>query len=409
MVPIGFRLQQAMKTLVSLACLAFAIVTPGPAIAAPRLDDPYVGGLICGKVLDAGDKPMSGATVVLLGPNGKVLTWTRTDDAGRYTLAADPKLALDIRPSPNRGLLMRCCNAAAEMAMAPVKVVANMIANPGLTVAAAGVSIASGTAAPIEAQAVRAQLPNHATAVQTQLSAQRAAAAQLFGVGPNPGGPDLCTEGRASLLIEGGGCGCAAASPNAYWIEPSVDRDGIRIGLRTWVDTIQLSSAKGAGVAKVVPEAFSLSDAKVTPSLAPAGSDVRISVRVSGPLDSDHPIRVFARWGPRNQVIELKPGKDGALFEGTMKLDRQASPGAATVCIAALRAEPVEVKLDSKDPAALFRFVCRLDDMNAGSKYGYDPMIMASENRADVHMLVLSPSAESPATSRSGISRASSH
>ncbi len=92
-----------------------------------------------------------------------------------------------------------------------------------------------------------------------------------------------------------------------------------------------------------------------------------------------------------------------------MRLDRLASPGAATVCVAALRAEPVEVKLDSKDPFALFRFVRRLDAMNADTKYDYDPMIMASENRADVPVLVLSPGAETLATRGSRISPASAH
>jgi hypothetical protein len=70
--------------------------------------------------------------------------------------------------------------------------------------------------------------------------------------------------------------------------------------------------------------------------------------------------------------------------------------GDATVCIAALRGEPVGVKLDVKNTEAVIRYVKRMESMEAGKQYGYDPMVMASQNRADVKITVLSPKAETP-------------
>ena len=88
-----------------------------------------------------------------------------------------------------------------------------------------------------------------------------------------------------------------------------------------------------------------------------------------------------------------------------MTLDRTCSLGDATICIGALRAEPVEVKLNAKNNAALFRFVRRLDSMQAGQPYGYDPMVMASENRMDVKITVLSPKSETPPPAPQGPSK----
>jgi Carboxypeptidase regulatory-like domain len=358
--------------------------------------NPFSRGVIHGRVVDAAGKPVSNATVALYSRTGKVLSWTKTDATGDYILAANPKVALDIQPSKNRGLLMQCVNVAENVVMAPVKVVGTMVANPGLTVAAAGVAIASGTPAPLEAEVIAGSLPNHQTAVQTQLQAQGAVAAQALGVGVKPTVPDLSSEGCATVLVEAAGSKAVALNPSAYWIEPPSEQSGKHIGLQAWVDTVKLPSADGKVTPQIVPEAYTLSDANVMPTMVAAGDDIHIAVKVTGPNQSDHPIRVFAREFPRNDVIELTPGKDPTCYEGTMKLDRLSSLGDATICIGAFRAEPVEVKLDTKNTPALIRFVKRLEDMQAGKQYGYDPMIMAGRNRVDVKLTVLSPEAETP-------------
>ena len=72
-----------------------------------------------------------------------------------------------------------------------------------------------------------------------------------------------------------------------------------------------------------------------------------------------------------------------------MTLDPKTPVGDTTVSIAALRAEPVEVKLDPKKADPLQEFVRRLDDMRADKPYQYDPRIMASENRIDLKLTVL--------------------
>jgi hypothetical protein len=376
--------------------LVSALATPSLS-AAPLHKNPFVRGVIYGKILDASGKPVGGATVALYNRTNKVLSWARTDPNGCYCLAANTKLALDIKPSKNRGLLMRCCNAAQEVVMTPVRAVANMVANPGLTVAAAGVSVASGTPAPLEAQAIAASVPNHETVVQTQLAAQGAAAAQALGVGPLPPPTDQSTEGQAYLAVEAPGFKKADVKANAYWLEPPADQNGLKMGLQAWVDTVQLAPETAKQNAVPVPDEIKLISPTISSSLVPAGSDVHLTVRVQAPASGNHPIRVFAREYPRNIVVELFPGKDKDVYEGDMHIDRLCSLGDATICIGALRAKPVEVKLDTDNNDAFFRFVKRLEDMQAGKPYGYDPMIMASQNRAEIKLTVLSPKTETPA------------
>jgi hypothetical protein len=385
-----------MKTTAPLALAALAALIPQIVVAHPNHKDPFIRGAVFGRVEDSAGKPVAGATVAILARTGKVISWGRTDAKGCYVLAANPKVALDIQPSRNRGLLRMCYLAAENVAMAPVKVIANVVANPGLTVANAGVSIASGTAAPLEAQALESQVPNHETAVQAQLATQGAVAAQALGVGPKFVDADTSTEGQANLLIEAPGCKKAVVKAGAYWVEPPTKEDGKAIGLQAWVNTVKLAADGAKGDAVVVSEAYSLCDASVTPTLVAAGSDVHICVKLTCPDEGNRPVRVFARECPRNQVVELLPGKIKDVYEGTMKLDRLSSLGDATICIAALREQPVDVKLNVNSSEALTRFVKRLEDMEAGKPYGYDPMVMASDNRADVKLTVLSPKMEAP-------------
>ena len=94
-------------------------------------------------------------------------------------------------------------------------------------------------------------------------------------------------------------------------------------------------------------------------------------------------------------MTELKPGTgaNSNLFEGALTLDPKTPAGETTITLAALRADPVEVRLDKHKPDPLIEFIRRLDDMQANKPYEYDPRIMASENCLDVKVTVLDPKA----------------
>ncbi|HLV80750.1 MAG TPA: hypothetical protein VKT32_10725, partial [Chthonomonadaceae bacterium] len=145
-------------------------------------------------------------------------------------------------------------------------------------------------------------------------------------------------------------------------------------------------------------EAITLADPQVSPVLAPAGSTMQISVRLQDPSGTAHAMRVFAREMRKDVVVELTPGTgaNSSLFSGKLTLDPKTPAGETTISIAALRADPVEVRWDKKKPDPLLEFVRRLDDMQASRPYVYDPRIMGSANRLDVKVTILNPGQGAP-------------
>ena len=405
---------------------------------APLVNREYRKGILYGKVLDIAGKPVAGATVALQDKKGRVLGWTQTNADGEYALAADPKDALHLRPSRRRGLLEQCARAVGDVVAAPLKAVSDAVTHPGETLKSAAVSIATGTPAPLAAQAAaRAVAPgvqDKNFADETARKARETAAKTAVGEGPAPPKKDDKDKpeekGETRLLVSAPGFKAMQGNSQAYWLEASdQDKDAAnqaenkadakqggknkkddkekakqekdsQRGMQAWLETIKLAPLASDKKSQVAQEVLTLTEAVVEPGVVAAGETVTISAKLHVPPELVSRVRVFAREARRASVIELYPqeDKDNTLFVGVMTLDPRLPPGDTTITIAALRAEPVEVHLDPKKIDPLFLFVRRLEDMQPGKPYEYDPRIMASENRADVKMLVLDGRQASPTT-----------
>jgi hypothetical protein len=392
---------------------------------APAVNPEYRKGILYGKVLDITGKPVAGATVALQDKKGRVLGWTQTNTDGEYALAADPKDALHLRPSRRRGLLEQCARAVGDAMTAPLKAAGEAVTHPAQTLKSAAVSFATGTPAPlavqVAAQAAIPALQDKTFGDDTGKKAREIAAKTAVGDGPAPAKKDDKPEGKGEtcLLVSASGFKAMQGSSQAYWLEAAdreKDADNKAIskkeskkakdserGMQAWLETIKLAPLASDKKSEVAQEALTLSEAVVEPGLAAAGENVTIAVKMRVPPELLSRVRVFAREARRASVVELYPqeGKDTTLFVGVMALDPKLPPGDTTITIAALRTEPVEVHLDPKKVDPLFVFVRRLDDMQAGKPYEYDPRIMASENRADVKFLVLDGRQVSPTTATS--------
>ncbi|MHB8637408.1 MAG: carboxypeptidase-like regulatory domain-containing protein [Fimbriimonadaceae bacterium] len=355
-------------------------------------------GVLYGRVLDLNGKPVPGATVAVLAKDGKVLAWTSTNALGEYALAADPLQALNLRPSRRRGLLEACARAVGDLAMAPVKVVGGAVANPGKTLGAGVVSVASGTPAPLAAQ-VALGLPGIGRPAETARQARELAARTAVGGGHGPLKSNG-VEGEAMLLVGATGCKDARAPAGAYWMEGPILNKESPMGMQAWLETVKMAPTAGDKKSEVEHDALTLCEPVVDPTLAAAGASVKIQVKLKSPPGPEHSVRVFARERRKDVVVELTPkaGADKSLYGGTLVLDPKTPAGETTISIGALRRVPVEVKLDPKKADPLILFVARLDDMQAGKPYQYDPRIMASENRLDIKITVLEPTKGTPPT-----------
>jgi hypothetical protein len=381
---------------------------PGQAAAAPKAPAPvqppattqlalpstaeFRNGVLYGHVLDVDGKPLPGVTVALQDPAGKVVAWTKTNAQGEYALAADPMNALHLRASARRGLLEQCARAVGDVAMAPVKVVGNAVVNPGQTVKSAFVSVATGTPAPLVGQVIAPAFTDKSVPNQTAKQAREVAAKTAVGEGPAPKGKKPPVDkGEATLLVSAPNFKEARVKAGAYWLEgPGTDKTK-PLGMQAWLDTIKLAPTAGDKKSDIVPEALMLTEPMIDQTLLPAGAPVKIKVKLQCPPGPDHKVRVFAREARKDTVVELTPqeGGDKNVYLGVLTLDPKTPAGETTVSIAALRAAPVEVKLDPKKADPLTEFVRRLDDMRADKPYQYDPRIMASENRIDFKLTVL--------------------
>jgi hypothetical protein len=383
-----------MKNLIP-SSLRLAILIALPLIGFSQTSTPvgpeFAKGVMFGKISDMDGKPVVGATVALQGKNGKVIAWTKTDIQGEYALPEDPTIGLSLQPSHRRSLLENCIRSAADVAMVPIKVAADVVTKPGNTVKSAAESAASGSPTPITNQIASSVVPNK-TATNDAAKNARAAAARAALEGGSTTVVASGQKGQAALLVSAAGFKEARVTVGAYWMEhPKVEK-GKRPGMQAWLDTIQIAPVSGNKGASVVQQVLTLSNPIVEPTLAPAGSPIKIQVKLNIPPGPERRVRVFAREARKDIVVELthQPGTDN-IYAGTMTLDKKAPAGPTAISVGALRALPIEVNLDPKKVDPLQSFVARLDDMKAGHAYEYDPRIMASENRLDLNLTVLEP------------------
>lgn len=355
-------------------------------------------GALYGRVLDSNGKPLPEATVALLGKDGKVTVWTKTNAQGEYALPADPMTALALHSSARRGLLEQCARAVGDVVSAPVKMVAGAAANPGRTVKSAAVSLATGTPAPLAAEAAAPVIGDKNLPEETAQNARLVAAQTAVGDGPAVKGRGGAEKGEAQIVVSAPGCKEVRGAVGAYWLEGSCPDKAHPMGMQAWLEGVKLAPATGSQKSEILQEALTLAEPIVDPTVLTPGGTLTIQVRLQSPPGPEHRVRVFAREARKDIVVELlpKPGADKNVFSGSLTLDSKTPVGDSAITIAALREEPVEVKLDKKKMDPLVAFVQRLDDMEAKKPYQYDPRIMASENRLDVRITVLDGKKQTP-------------
>lgn len=378
-----------------------APVTQSPPTTHPQLTNSpeFRKGALLGRVLDVAGKPVPDATVALQDKNGKVLAWAKTNAQGEYAIAADPLTVLQLRPSRRRGLLEQVVRAVGDVVTAPVKIVGSAVANPGKTMKAAAVSVATGTPAPLAVQAVAPLLGDKTAVEETAKKARETAARAAVGDGPmSTRQKPVVEKGQALIAVSASNFKEAKGKAGAYWLEgASTDKDK-PLGIQAWLETVKLAPTMGDKPSEIAQEALTLAEPVLEPTLVPSGGTVKIQVKLQSPPGPENKVRVFARESRKDIVLELFPqqGADKTLYVGTLTLDPKTPHGETTLTIAALRADPLEVKLNNKKADPLLEFVRRLDDMEASKPYEYDPRIMASENRLDIKLTVLDAKKETP-------------
>jgi len=370
------------------------------ALAADNKPKPpdFTRGALYGTVVDsATGKPLADATVAIIAPNGKALAWTKTNAEGKYIVPADTISVLHLRPSRRRGLLEEVCRGIGNIAMAPVRVVAGAVSRPGDTVKSAVEATIMGNPGPLATQVSNAVTGKaKATPNDAQMSARQATCNELFSERQAPKKekkPGLC-PGELAIAVSAPGYKELKGAAGAYWLEPPVEtKNKPKLGVQAWLETVRMAPAAAPADKKsdVAKEALLLAEPIVTPALAQSGSVIHLAVRLANPVGFGPKVRVFAREKKKDTVVELVAAdpKTPDLYKGDMQLDKHLPNGETQIAIGVLRTEPLEVKIPKAKGDPLLRFAGRLDELEAGKPFDYDPRIFACENRLDMTITVL--------------------
>ena len=395
-----------------------------PALAADGSAKPpdFAKGALYGTVVDtATGKPLPDATVAVLAADGKAIAWTKTNAEGKYALPADTINVLHLRPSRRRGLLEEVCRGIGNVAMAPVKIVVGAVSRPGETVKSAVQATIMGNPAPLATQ-ITNSLTDKAKTTPTaaEMGARQAACNEIFSERQTPKKskkPGLC-PGELFLAVSAPGYKELKGTAGAFWLEPAGEAKALpRMGIQAWMETVKMapSALPADKKSEVAKEALLLAEPIATPALAASGAPVHLSVHLKNPTGFGPKVRVFAREKKKDTVVELVASdpKTPDLYKGDLLLDKNIPSGETQIAIGVLRTEPLEVKVPKAKVDPLLRFAGRLDELEAGKPFDYDPRIFACENRLDLTITVLdakqvtAPAAGAPVPSPPGAKPAS--
>lgn len=363
-------------------------------------------GVLYGAVVDAvKGQPVAEATVALQDKDGKVIAWTKTDAKGQYAIAADPLAVLQLRPSQRRGLLAGLLKGAGKVVTAPVKVAGQVAkaatdtvkqVDPVQTVRSAAVAVATGNPAPVVAQVAGNAVNSVKTAAeQAPENAVRVALGERQATAKEK--RQTLAPGEVQIVVSAPNYKDLKGKAGAYWLEPKSAESGQALGTQAWLEKVKLAPTASDKASEVENVAVLLVEPRLEPSLAPRGSRVKMSVKLQVPPEKTFKVRVFAREEKKRTIVELK-SEANHLFTGELAMDPATPVGETTITIVALRSEPVEINLRESKADPLLDFAQKLDEMDAGKPYDFDPRIMASENRIDLTLTVLDPKQATPPT-----------
>ncbi|MGC8667631.1 MAG: carboxypeptidase-like regulatory domain-containing protein [Chthonomonadales bacterium] len=312
------------------------------------------------------NKPIADATVAVFDDQGHVLDYARTDADGTYTLAI-PRSALHLTSKHGGGFLHEVAGGVGRLiggAAGPIKYgirAAASAASVSDPLAKFGVGAASGLAQSV----VDSLAPSGHPA-------------------PKP----LWMPGSVLMRVTAPGRNDAIAVAHVYWMEQEVFRVGGKEtrGLCAWFDPARLSGASDNQPSTVASPYLLFADARIEPGIAQPGDRVVLSVRLPLPPQPATPVVVVARDARMGRIYQLYPdGQD--TFRCDFEVDKRFPKNDHTFCILAYAAQPGQPGRSKKVEAAIER--AGLWDPR--KPYRYDPLLVASRNRAEVTITVVPP------------------
>jgi hypothetical protein len=323
-----------------------------------------------GRVVDLPrGKPLAGAIVAVYDEKNRVIDYARTGPDGDYALLV-PRSALNVDKKSRGGFLHqaasgvgRLAGGAGRIASYPLKVgvkVAASAAGGGDPLTRVGVGVASGLALSV--------VDGLSGGDRKKAAAARAQPGALLMKVSLPGRNDIVGIARI------------------YWMQEEVFRAdrGERREVTAWFDPVKLAEAGASQVSAIDSTYLTFADARLEPSIAERGQLVTISATLPQPPEPAAPVVVIARNSRNGTMCELAP-VGGGRYRGEVLVDKRFPRNDQAICIVAYPQQPGSSTRSRKVEDA----IVRAGMLSADRPFLYDPMLVASRNRAEVVLTVV--------------------
>ena len=326
-----------------------------------------------GKVLDNRGRPMSGALVAAYDDSNRVADYARTDRNGEYALAV-PKRLLHLQQKHGKGFFAEVFSGVTRF----VGGAAEFVANP----------LQAGVHAITTSQAASYANP----LMKGQITAGGAVVDKvLFAISPRQKRRAPVEERKVPgvLLVK-----VIANDRNdligvnrLYWMQEETFKAGGREKktLAAWFDPIKLADADSEELSKADSALLRFTNSRIEPSIAEVGQIVRISTRLQIPKDPEIDVVVVARNSRTGQKWEMKQDNDG-YFSAEIEITKKFGKDDQTIAIVAYAADQRKPGRRANAEGAIERSGL----WDVARPYLFDPLLVASRNRAEVNLTVVS-------------------
>jgi hypothetical protein len=214
-------------------------------------------------------------------------------------------------------------------------------------------------------------------------------AQNLVGTVKSRGGKEAgVPPGALAMKVTMPGRNDAVAAASVYWMQEEVYRAGRKEQrvLSAWMDPVALSPVDSKTDSAIGSTYLLFSEARIEPSIAEPGQVVILTASIPTPPEPRTPIVVVARNNRTGQIIPLSHAGDGR-YRGEISVDKKHPKDDQIFSIVAYpeqtdetgRSKQVE---DAIRKAGLF---------DPGRPFVYNPLLVASRNRAEVTLTVVEP------------------
>ncbi len=324
-----------------------------------------------GRVVDSSGRPVPNALVAVYDDRNRVEDYARTDANGDYALSIKPYM-LHLPHAHGGGFLAQVFGTVGHL----VGGVADFVSNP----LRAGLHAAAGTVAATMVDPLSRGGIAAASVVLDQT---------LFAVtDPHPPKPEQARKEPGALFIKAvsNNRNPLVAVARVYWMQDNVfELDGQTHKTRlAWVDPLELTSYNAKSLSKVDGTYLTFTSARLEPALAQRGQPVTLEVVLDQPPSPRTPIVVVARDSRNGEVWQLHQ-HDG-IYEATFTVDKTFPDNDQVISVLAYPAsQQMPGRRKDAEGAILHSGL-----WNPLKQYIYNPLLVASRNRADLTLTVLS-------------------